>query len=55
MKVPSRRFWVRSSLVLVVAFVAIQLVPYERHRINPPVAAEPAWDSQDTRALARQA
>src|SRR5512143_3173323 len=55
MKVPSRRFWVRSSLVLVLAFVAIQFVPYERHPINPPVGAEPTWDSQDTRALARQA
>ena len=55
MKIPSRRFWVRSSLVLVLAFVAIQLVPYGSHRINPPVGAEPTWDSQETRALARQA
>ena len=28
MNVPSRRFWVRSGLVLVLAFVAIQFVPY---------------------------
>ena len=28
MEVPSRRFWVRSGLVLVLAFVAIQFVPY---------------------------
>jgi hypothetical protein len=55
MKVPSRRFWVRSGLVLVLAFVAIQFVPYGRDPVNPPVGVEPAWDSPDTRALAKQA
>jgi mono/diheme cytochrome c family protein len=55
MKVPSRRFWVRSGLVLVLAFVAIQFVPYGRSHVNPLVVAEPSWDSPDTRALARQA
>ena len=55
MKVPSRRFWVWSGTVLAVAFVAVQFVPYGRAHANPPVGAEPAWDSPDTRALAKQA
>jgi mono/diheme cytochrome c family protein len=29
----------------------IQLVPYGRNHTNPPVLAEPAWDSPQTRAL----
>jgi hypothetical protein len=55
MKLPNRRFWVRAGLVLVLAFVAIQFVPYGRDHVNPPVGAEPAWDSPETRALAKQA
>jgi mono/diheme cytochrome c family protein len=35
--------------------VAIQLVPYGRTHINPPVAAEPPWDAPVTRELVRQA
>ena len=54
-KVPSRRFWVRTGLVLVLAVVAIQFVPYGRDHVNPPVGAEPIWDSPETRALAKQA
>jgi hypothetical protein len=34
---------------VLVAFVAIQLVPYGRDHSNPPVAAEPAWNSPRTR------
>ena len=35
-----------------VAFLAvIQLVPYGRAHTNPPVIAEPAWDSPRTREL----
>lgn len=55
MKVPSRRFWVRGGLVFVLAFVTIQFVPYGRDHVNPPVGAEPTWDSPETRALAKQA
>ena len=55
MEVPSRRFWVRSSLVLVLAFVAIQFVPYGHDHVNPPISAEPTWDSPGTRTLAKQA
>ena len=55
MTFPNRRFWVRTGLLLVLAFVAIQFVPYGRDHVNPPVAAEPTWDSPETRALAKQA
>ncbi|MBK9943521.1 MAG: heme-binding domain-containing protein [Kouleothrix sp.] len=41
-----------SALVL---FVVIQLVPIGPRRTNPPVQAEPPWDSPQTRALARRA
>jgi hypothetical protein len=36
-------------------FVAIQLVPTGVSTRNPPVVAEPAWDSAATRALAARA
>jgi mono/diheme cytochrome c family protein len=36
-------------------FVVIQLVPYGRDHDNPPVLAEPAWDSPATRELAVRA
>ena len=55
MKVPTRRWMARSGLVLVLTFVVIQFVPYGREHVNPPVGAEPAWDSPGTRALAKQA
>jgi hypothetical protein len=42
-------------VVLVVGFVVIQLVPYGRAHVNPPVTAEPAWDSAVTRDLAVRA
>jgi mono/diheme cytochrome c family protein len=41
--------------VLALALVAIQFAPYGRDHLNPPVSAEPAWDSAETRALAKQA
>lgn len=55
MRSPSRRFLVRGGLACVLALAAIQLVPYGHDRANPPVAAEPSWDSPETRALARRA
>jgi mono/diheme cytochrome c family protein len=36
---------------LLVLLLAMQLVPYGRDHTNPPVVAEPAWDSPETRAL----
>jgi hypothetical protein len=55
MQISSVRFWGRTGLILVLASVAIQFVPYGRHRVNPPVGAEPAWDSPATRVLANRA
>ena len=55
MRSPRLRFSVRAALVLVVAFGAMQFVPYQPGQDNPPVTAEPVWDSADTRALARRA
>jgi len=55
MKIPSRRWWIRSGVGVLLVVAAIQFVPYGHHRVNPVIAAEPAWDSPSTRALARQA
>jgi hypothetical protein len=40
---------------LVALFVLIQLVPYGRNHVNPPVIKEPQWDSPQTRELAKRA
>ena len=44
MKLPTRRFWVRAGLLFVMAFVAIQFVPYGRDHVNPSAGTEPAWE-----------
>ncbi|HMQ34622.1 MAG TPA: heme-binding domain-containing protein [Chloroflexaceae bacterium] len=41
--------WLLGALL--VLLLAMQLVPYGRDHTNPPVIAEPAWDSPETRAL----
>lgn len=47
---------VRQLLIgLVVLAVGIQLVPYGRSHSNPPVVAEPRWDSARTRELTARA
>jgi mono/diheme cytochrome c family protein len=47
---------VRWTLVAgVVLLVVIQAVPYGRDHTNPPVRAEPNWDSPRTRQLAKDA
>jgi hypothetical protein len=52
----ARRKWLMWGLVaLVGVFVVIQLVPYGGAHTNPPIVAEPAWDSQTTRDLAVRA
>jgi hypothetical protein len=55
----ARRRWQRvvkvALLALAAAFVIAQLIPYGWDHSNPPVVAEPAWDSADTRALAVRA
>jgi hypothetical protein len=55
MKITRRQFAVRAAGALVFTFAAIQFVPYGRDHVNPPVAAEPAWDSPETRALSKRA
>jgi len=55
MRLLARRPWTIGSLVIALAFVAIQFVPYWRDHANPPVRSEPAWDSPETRALAKRA
>jgi len=50
-----KRIALPAFAILVIGFVAIQLVPYGRAHTNPPVTGEPAWDSQVTRDLAVRA
>jgi hypothetical protein len=51
-----KRTWKRVVLyvlgALVALFLLIQAVPYGRDHSNPPVTAEPAWDSPQTRTFA---
>jgi hypothetical protein len=54
----SRRWLKRAAIVLgclVGLFGLIQIVPYGRTHSNPPVLAEPTWDSPRTRELAVRA
>ena len=44
--------WRPLPVVVLVLLVAVQAVPYGRHHTNPPVRAEPSWDSERTRSLA---
>ena len=55
MRFPPSRFFVWPGVAVLVAVLAIQLVPYGHNRVNPPVVAEPAWNAAVTRALARDA
>lgn len=48
-------WWKRGAIALVGVSVIIQLIPYGRDHTNPPVTAEPAWDSELTRSLAVRA
>lgn len=48
----SRPWRTRIALGVAVLLVLIQFVPYGRRHTNPPVGAEPAWDSPRTRDLA---
>jgi hypothetical protein len=41
--------------IVVVAFMAIQLLPFGRPQPNPPVQREPRWDSPRTREIAVRA
>lgn len=50
-----KRRLIRSGIVVGSAFLLIQMVPYGRGSINPPVRQEPRWNSPRTRDLARRA
>ena len=50
-----KRIVVIAVLVVAGGFLLIQLVPYGRDHMNPPVLSEPNWDSQQTRELAQRA
>lgn len=51
----TRRIVTGAGLAVAAALLLFQLVPYGRSHTNPPVRAEPSWDSPDTRALAVRA
>jgi hypothetical protein len=42
-------------VVLLALFLVIQLLPIGKNHTNPAVVSEPAWDSPETRALAKRA
>jgi hypothetical protein len=42
-------------IIAAVSVLGIQLVPYGRAHVNPPIESEPPWDSQETRQLAVRA
>jgi mono/diheme cytochrome c family protein len=46
----TRRWWLTAVVLALVGFGLLQLVPIRVE--NPPVVAEPDWDSPRTRALA---
>lgn len=50
-----RHVWWWTALGLPALLLVIQLVPYGRAHTNPPVVAEPPWDTPQTRALAVRA
>lgn len=50
-----KKFLLWLVVGLVSLFLLIQLVPFGRNHSNPPVVQEPAWDSPQTRELAKRA
>jgi hypothetical protein len=50
-----KKILIAVPLAFVALLLAIQLVPYGRAHTNPPLQAEPAWDSPQTAELARRA
>ena len=44
-----------ASVMVLIAGVGIQLVPYGRPTANPPVRVEPRWNAPETRELAVRA
>lgn len=52
---PVTRWFFRILIGGLVLFALAQVVPYGRSHTNPPVQAEPSWNSPATRTLARNA
>ena len=50
-----KKLIISIAVVLVVAFIIMQLLPFGKNLNNPPVISEPDWDSTATRELARNA
>lgn len=50
-----RRYGAKVTLIIVIAFGLMQLVPFGHSHTNPPVTAEPHWSSPQTRALFQRA
>jgi len=55
MKKPTAKNVMSVVFALLVLLVVIQFVPYGRIQSNPPIVREPAWNSPETRALAKRA
>lgn len=51
----SRTIFRRAGIAVIVLLVALQFIPIGREQSNPPVSAEPIWDTPATRALAKRA
>lgn len=51
----NRRLLKRGLLAIVAVLIGIQLIPVWLVQTNPPVRAEPAWDSPRTRTLMQRA
>jgi hypothetical protein len=43
------------AVTLLALFVVIQFIPLGKEHSNPPVAIEPKWDNEQTRAVAKMA
>jgi hypothetical protein len=50
-----RRALISFALACGVLVLVIQLVPYGRNHMNPPVTQEPSWNTPETRSLAQRA
>ncbi len=50
-----KKLIISIAVVLVAAFIIMQLLPFGKNLSNPPVISEPDWDSTATRELARDA
>ena len=50
-----KRLLKRAAVGAAATLVLIQVVPYGRTHTNPPVTAEPKWDSAETRELTKRA